>query len=367
MLLPGNNGRFLLMISRKIKAAVLIFACIILCSCGITRWDGFENEDLSKYLTLGEYRGLELTGYDTSVSESEVDAAVNAALASLAEEKDIDSEIEDGDAVIFDRFCFIDGESLPELSEEKGKYTVGKETSDAAVTALLPLLAGMKAGDTAELTVTLPAGYVTAEAPETAAVYRVTVISVLRNSVPALDDTTAERFMPGCGGADGYRSAVKKQLEEKKSTEAEYRRESEVWQKIVSSSVLIDAPYDVYSGYYEEIVSSYEELAAAQSQKLGEYVESSLQIDMEKFEEQARTQALDETKEAFVLWSIVKKEDLTATDEEISTYADECAADSEGVFGTGEDFISYYGREKVREMLLKDKTVALAVSAAVRH
>ena len=84
MLKPGCNGRFLLMFSRKIKAAALFFACVFLCSCGITRWDGFEKEDLSKYLILGEYRGLEFTEYDVSVSDSEVDEAINTALAALA-------------------------------------------------------------------------------------------------------------------------------------------------------------------------------------------------------------------------------------------------------------------------------------------
>lgn len=84
-------------------------------------------------------------------------------------------------------------------------------------------------------------------------------------------------------------------------------------------------------------------------------------MDMEKFEEQARDRALDETKEAFVLWSIVKKENLTATDEEINVYADGCAASSAGVFGSGEDFIAYYGKEKVREMLYRDRIIAIAV------
>lgn len=352
---------FLLMFSRKIKAAALFFACVFLCSCGITRWDGFEKEDLSKYLILGEYRGLEFTEYDVSVSDSEVDEAINTALAALAGETETDSGIADGDTVVFDRFCFIGGESLPGLSEEKGRYTAGGDASDAAVTALLPLMKGMKAGDTAELEITLPAGYVDGSAPATAAVYRVTVISVLRKELPVLDNETAEKLMPGCGGADAYRSAVRKQLEEKKKTEADYKRGSEAWNRIVSSSVLTDAPYDVFSGYYEEIIDSCEKLAGAQSQKLEEYVESSLGMDMEKFEEQARDRALEETKEAFVLWSIVKKENLTATDEEINVYADGCAASSAGVFGSGEDFIAYYGKEKVREMLYRDRIIAIAV------
>ena len=95
MLKPGCNGRFLLMFSRKIKAAALFFACVFLCSCGITRWDGFEKEDLSKYLILGEYRGLEFTEYDVSVSDSEVDEAINTALAALAGETETDSGIAD--------------------------------------------------------------------------------------------------------------------------------------------------------------------------------------------------------------------------------------------------------------------------------
>lgn len=343
---------------------VLLLTCLMLCSCGLTRWDGFENEDLSKYLTLGEYRGLELTKYDTSVSEDEVEVALNSALLDLADEVETDDKITDGDTVVLDRYCFIGGESRPELSEEKASYTVGEKYPDAAVAALLSLVKGMKVGETAELTVVLPEGYLSEGSVETEAGYRVTVITVTRKSLPALDDETAERLIPGCGGVEGCRAALKAKLEAKKATEVEYKRESEAWDKIVSSSVLMDAPYDVFSEHYENILAGYEGLASAQSQELKEYVESSLLIEMAVFEEQAKAQALNETKEAFVLWSIVKAEGLSAADEEISAYAGECAANSEGVFGTGEDFISYYGKERVREMLLKDKIVAIALSTA---
>lgn len=349
---------------RKIKITAILSVCTLLCSCGLTRWDGFEKEDLSKYLTLGEYKGLELTEYDTSVSDEEVEEAVNAALLDAAYDVETDEQLTDGDTVILDRFCFIGGESCPDLSEERGSYTLGAENLDAAIAALLPHMKGMRRGDTAELTVMLPEGYLSDNAPETEAIYRVTVISVLRKNIPVLNNEVAEQLMPGCGGVDGYRVAIKVQLEDEKATEAKYRRESEAWDKIVASSVLIDAPYDVFGEYYENILADYEEFASAQSQKLEEYVESSLMIEMAVFDEQAKTRALNETKEAFVLWSIVKAEGLSATDEEISVYAGECAADSEGIFGTGEDFISYYGTERVREMLLKDKIVALALSTA---
>lgn len=335
-----------------------------LCSCAISRFDGLYEENLSKYLTLGPYKGLTVTDYDTKVSESELEAAVEEALKALSAPVETEEGITESSIVRFDRFCFIDGESRPEYSAEGVSYDCADKTGDAVAYSLLSRMIGMKKGETAELEVLIPAGYMEDGSPETKATYRVTVLSVSEKVTPTLDDETAERLMPGCGGAEGYRSETRKRLEAGKKADADYRREAEIWKKIIDGSVLIDAPYDVYSVYYEELYLSYRKLAEVQSQSLGEYVEEFYGMSEQELEDQIGEQALDRTKEAFVLYSIVRAEEITFTDEELSAFAASCAAASGGVFASGKDYLDHYGKEQVGEMLLKDKVIALALAEA---
>lgn len=350
------------------KLFLLLLAAVFgafFCSCAISRFDGFYNEKLSKYLTLGEYKGLTVTEYETSVSDEEVDAAVAQALESLAEFVETENGISDNSMVMFDRFCFIDGESTPELSAEGDSYFCGDTTGDAVVYELLTKMKGMKKGDTAEFDIVIPSDYISEISSVTEATYRVTVLAVYERIVPALDDGIAERLMPGCGGAEQYRTMTRARLESEKKEDAEYKREAEAWNKIVDSSVLLDAPYDVYSEYYNELYLSYKNLADAQSEELSVFLENSYDMTEEEFEDMIGERALALTKEAFVLYSIVRAENITYTDEELSEYASACAASSGGIFVSGEDYLDFYGEDKVAEMLLKDKVTALVLSTAI--
>ena len=144
----------------------LFFACIMLMtSCETNGWQGFDEEDLSLYLTLGPYKGLPYTVFDTVATDGEVENAIRLRLEAATELTATEEPIAEGTTVTFDRFCFLDGVSTPSLSEEGGTYRCGTTYEDAVVTALLEQMKGMKQGDTAELTVTLPAGYPGREAP----------------------------------------------------------------------------------------------------------------------------------------------------------------------------------------------------------
>ena len=65
-------------------AAALVALCALFSSCVTNGFKGFYEEDLTKHLTLGEYKNLKLTEYDISVSDEEVGERIDEALAKLS-------------------------------------------------------------------------------------------------------------------------------------------------------------------------------------------------------------------------------------------------------------------------------------------
>ena len=229
---------------------------------------------------------------------------------------------------------------------------------------LLSQMVGMKSGDRKEINIVIPEGYISETSKEAEATFRVTVLSVYERVFAVLDDETAERLIPNCGGAEACREAIREELKNKKIISAKYETESELWDKVVESSVLIDAPYEVYSLHYENLYSSYKGLADAQSEELEDYIGSFYDMSKAEFEEMLGDKALSMTKEDFVLYSIVKKEGISYTDKEISEYAELCAQLSDGVFDSGKDYLLFYGEDDVTKQYLKERALEIIVEYA---
>ena len=88
----------------------LFFACVMLMtSCETNGWKGFDEEDLSLYLTLGPYKGLPYTVFDTVATDGEVENAIRLRLEAATELTATEEPIAEGTTVTFDRFCFLDG------------------------------------------------------------------------------------------------------------------------------------------------------------------------------------------------------------------------------------------------------------------
>ena len=65
----------------------------------------------AKYLTLGEYKGLNVTKVKTEVTDDDVEAEIESALDENAEYTDVDRAAKDGDQVNIDFDGSIDGEA----------------------------------------------------------------------------------------------------------------------------------------------------------------------------------------------------------------------------------------------------------------
>ncbi len=341
---------------------VLLFACSILfSSCQTTSWKGFEEEDLSLYLTLGSYKGLTYSAFSTTATDEEVENAIRLRLEAATELTATEEPIAEGTTVTFDRFCFLDGVSTPSLSEEGGTYRCGTVYEDAVITSLLEQMKGMKQGDTAELTVTLPEGYVGEGSPARQAAYRVTVRALYVKLLPQLTDALAATLMTGVDSVDELRAVIRETLEAEKRLEAAYRIEAELWDRLVAESIMIQRPFDLYEDYYHELYVGYENLASASSQELEDYLASSLGMTEGDFETMLAEQAEAKVKEALVLHAVAKAEGITCDTAELKAFAEGRAKEG-SIFESGADYLAFYGEETVVEQLLKDKVIDLMVT-----
>lgn len=336
----------------------LLVACVLfLLSCETNGWKGFEEEDLSLYLTLGPYKGLTYTKESTAVTDGEVENAIRLRLEATTELTATEGPIAEESTVTFDRFCFLDGVSTPSLSEEGGTYRCGTVYEDTVISALLDQMKGMKQGDTAELTVTLPEGYLAAGSPAKQAVYRITVRAIYQKNLPELTDALAATLMPGVDTVDELRAAIRDAMEAEKRTEAAYRVEAELWDRLVATSEMILRPFDLYEVYYHELYVGYENLASASSRELGDYLSSSLGMTMEELEEMLAEQAERKVKEALVLHAVARTEGITCDADEVKAFAEDRAKEG-SFFESGAEYLAFYGEGTVTEQLLKDKVLA---------
>ncbi|CUH63038.1 Trigger factor [Thalassovita gelatinovora] len=145
------------------------------------------------------------------------DAAVDEALASLAEtaqdfaDREDGAEAQDGDQIVFDFLGKVDGEAFDGGAAEDYPLVLG---SGSFIPGFEEQLVGVKAGDEKAVNVTFPAEYGAENLAGKEAVFECTIKSVKAPKTAEVDDELAKKF-----GAEDL-TALKGQISER--LEAEY-------------------------------------------------------------------------------------------------------------------------------------------------
>lgn len=349
---------------RFVAVLLLLTMSISLLACSGGGWKGFYEEELSKYIDVADYNGLTYTVPDTSASDAELDARISQMLSALAELNETDKAAADGMTVTFDAYCLIDGTSYPEYSFESVTYELGASYSDLVISQILLSISGMKKGDGKDAEATLPVDYINRGDPEKNATYRITVLAVYEKVPLELTDATASMLVSGCNSVQALRTELRSRMERDKQLKAEDAVMNELKSKLISASTLKSTPYSVYNSYYEDRMGLYEKLAEAALLSLEQYVASKLNMTLADLENIVSDAAKKDTKEILVLYSIVKKENIECTEDDLTEYASRMALRSEGVFESGEEYLTYYGENAVKTDYLWSKVLELVKEKA---
>lgn len=261
---------------------------------------------------LGQYKGLEVTKPDETVTDEDVEAELKKMQERYAKIITIEEgQVEKGDIVTVDFAGRVDGEAVDKLKGTDYTLEVG---GGGFIPGVGEQLVGMSVGETQEIKVVLPDDYPEKDVAGKEVEFTVTVKGLKRKELAPLDD----EFAKDVSEFDTLQELREDILNRLKQA-ASYRARQQIGATVVKQAVdnaEVDIPEEMISARVEEMISDIEMNLAAYGLTVEKYLERT-NISREEWERNLRADAERGVKTALVLEAIAKAEKIEVTDEEL--------------------------------------------------
>ncbi|MCI9516295.1 MAG: trigger factor [Lachnospiraceae bacterium] len=274
-----------------------------------------STESYEEYVTLGEYKGLDVQLIKAEVTDDMVDDEIDMLLEDNAVYTPIsDRGAAEGDTVNINYTGKIDGQEFDGGSAEDFELELG---SGYLLDDLESQIIGMKSGETKDLNVSVPADYiedtVEEDAPDKDAVFTVTVNSVSEKSLPEYSDefiagvtdykTTAE-----------YEEGTKKELLASLESDNRSTAGMDALSQVMENSTFNGYPQELYDSCKQE----YDAMNEMYAEMLGVDV-----ADLDTDEEETKSTIESIVNEKMVCAAIAAAENISVSDEEYQKYLED--------------------------------------------
>ena len=315
---------------------------------------------LKPEVTLGRYKGIEVEKADLSVTDEEIDAAIDKERENNARTISIeDRAVKDGDMTVLDFEGFVDGETFEGGKGENYPLTIGSNTF---IPGFEEQLIGAEIDKEVEVNVTFPEDYQASELAGKPAVFKCTIREIKEKELPELDDEFASEVSEFDTLAE-YREDVKKNLTEKKEEEAKAEREEKVIDAIIA-----DAQMDIPEAMLETQQRSMADEFAQRIQMQGLTIDQYFQftgLTRAAFLEQLKPQAEQRIKTRLVLEAVAKAENMEASEEEYNAEIKKMSETYQMSEDKLTEMISDFERKSIKEDICIRKALDLAVENVV--
>ncbi len=307
---------------------------------------------------LGKYMGVTVEKIDTSVSDEEVDAAVEEERNHNARTVTVqDRAIQDGDTAVIDFEGFVDGVAFEGGKAENHSLVIG---SHSFIDTFEEQLIGKNTGDETEVNVTFPEEYQAEELAGKPALFKVKIHEIKVKELPELDDEFAQDVSEFDTLAE-YREDVRKKLGETKEEEARRTKEDEAIKKIVDKSSM-EIPEAMIETQVEVMVEEFAQRISQQGLSFEQYMQFS-GMTMDKMKEQVKPEALSRIQSSLVLEEIAKAEDIQVSDEDVAAEIEKMAK----AYGMEAEKVSEFLGDAQKESMKKDISVQKAVKLVMEN
>ena len=314
---------------------------------------------LKPEVTLGEYKGVEVKKADTTVTDEDVMAAIDKERESNARAIVItDRPVKAGDDTVIDFEGFVDGVAFDGGKGENYPLTIG---SGAFIPGFEEGLIGAKLNEELDVNVTFPEDYQASELAGKAATFKCTVKEIKEKELPELDDEFASEVSE-FDTLEEYKADVKKNLEEKKASDAKREKIDAVVEAVIANATM-DIPEAMVSTTQRQILDEYAQNMQAQGLNLEQYMKYT-GLDADTLMEQLKPQAENRIKGRLVLEAVAKAENITASEEdfeaEVKTMAEAYGIEAD----KAKELLGENGKKSVMEDVLIKKAQEFIVENA---
>ena len=264
-------------------------------------------------VVLGEYKGVEVTKQDRSVSDEEVEAEIKKALKQNAKIVDVtDRAAENGDQTVIDFEGFVDGVAFDGGKGTDYDLTLG---SGSFIPGFEDQIVGKNIGDEFDVNVTFPEEYHAAELAGKPAVFKVKLKSIKTKIVEEASDEFASEVSE-FETLEEYKADIRKNLEEAKEKNAKNAIEDEAVSKAAANST-IEIPQPMIESQKEQLAQDFQYRLQSQGLSLEQYFQFT-GFDRNKFYETLEPQAISRIRSRLTLEAVAKEEKLELTEEDVN-------------------------------------------------
>lgn len=314
---------------------------------------------LKPEVTLGEYKGIAVPKADYTVSDEDVQNALEAEREHQARFADVDRPAEKGDRVLLDYSGSVDGEKFDGGTAEDQTLVLGSNTF---IPGFEDQLVGVSAGESRDINVTFPTDYHAEHLAGKAAVFACTVKAVQKKELPEIDDDFIGDISE-FETVDAWKADKKAKMLEEKKQSLDNMREN-IALKGACDNATVDIPDCMIERQVEYMLQDIKYRLAGSGLDWNTYLKY-LNTTEDKMRETYRTEAEARVKMQLVIEAVSKAENVTATDEEIEEEIKKYAENGNTDVETFKAQLTDADREYFADRIVIDKTVRLISDAAV--
>ena len=211
-------------------AVLCVASLMMLTGCG--KEAAYDYEDLTEYIEVGEYKGLQYSKETVTVTDEEVQTEIDSILQQSATTEEVkEGTVEDGDTINVSFTGKIDGKEFEGGTSESSDITVGETQM---IPGFVEGLVGKNVGETVTLDLTFPEDYHAEEVAGKDVVFEVKIKSEKITTVPEFNKEFVEKNSE-FKTVEEYRDAVKSAILQTKQDKADETMQAGLWEQIVAA------------------------------------------------------------------------------------------------------------------------------------
>ena len=335
---------------RKISAVlVAVMMMSLFAGCGKKDEQSIETmqDDYSKFVTLGEYKGLEYTPQKTEVTDEDIkyyaDSLVYQNTTTTPIYEGIASE---GDTVNIDFVGYVDGVPFDGGDSQGQGYDLVLG-SHSFVDDFEEQIVGHSPGDAFDVNVTFPDDYSSEDLAGKDALFETTLNYIAQVETPEYDDALIASATD-YSTVEEYETAKRAELEEQNATNDLAADKNGLVQKVLDASDVSEYPATEVEERVQSMMDSVTEEAEANGVDIDTYL-SNYGYTLDTFRSQIKESVETYIREKMIFLTIAGQEGITATDEETEAKVQELLTQTgltdketlSSVYGYTDDDYSY--------------------------
>ncbi len=303
---------------------------------------------------LGKYKGIEIEKVEYNVSKEAIDSEIKSMQEKNARMITVDDRaVENGDIATIDFEGFVDGVAFDGGKAEGHDLEIG---SGSFIPGFEDQVIGMNIDEEKDIKVTFPKEYFSKDLAGKEATFKVKLHAIKKKEMPKLDDEFA-KDVSEFDTLKELENSVKEKLEKQMQDKAKYEKEQAIMKAICDNSK-IDIPEGMIELEVDNMIKDMEQRMSYQGLKLEQYLKMLNKTEAE-FRKESEPQAIESIKSRLVLEAIAAKEDIKATEKEVTEKIKEMAKN----YGRNEeDLLKNENVKKyIEEGIVNEKTIDLLI------